>query len=136
MKKNGSKKKVKGKREGWKREGRDGMKGRVGKERVEWGSQKGGEDGIEEEKQGKDCRRKEGGMKQRRRDNGVNIGHLEEAIGERNAGGAGCAWKTGTRLTASCRYWGICVVFPEPVSPSMMSTWWSRIASMSSCRNG
>ena len=28
------------------REGGDGMKGRVGKERVEWGSQKGGEEGI------------------------------------------------------------------------------------------
>jgi len=38
--------------------------------------------------------------------------------------------------TASRRYWGICVVLPQPVSPSMISTWWLAIADNKSSLNG
>jgi len=40
------------------------------------------------------------------------------------------------RSTASRRYCGICVVFPHPVSPSMISTWWLSIALNKSSLNG
>ena len=56
-------------------------------------------------------------------------------------------WKTGYSvnfglsycgkwLTASTRYCGICVVFPEPVSPSIIRTWWSLIDWIKSSLNG
>ncbi len=37
---------------------------------------------------------------------------------------------------ASYRYCGICVVFPEPVSPSTMRIWWSSTACKRSSRKG
>jgi len=57
-----------------------------------------------------------------------------------------CNWKTRgvlqsrqaseRRRTASRRYWGICVVLPHPVSPSMIRTWCPATADSKSSLNG
>ncbi len=43
----------------------------------------------------------------------------------------GCVWpiRPLTPRPSSRQILGICVVFPEPVSPATITTWWSRIAS-------
>jgi hypothetical protein len=67
---------------------------------------------------------------------GPLISSLMRSATVRAAMRRGCVWPIcpSRPRPSSSMIFGSCVVFPEPVSPATMTTWWSRIAAEISAR--